>query len=248
MDASGVIDGTEKEGTEKEGTETAGTETAGADPAEPSVPAPDRIEGGVSGERLVLFTDAVTAISITLLILPLVDLVPEAASAHEGASEVITGHLDQIWSFLLSFAVIANIWREHHRTFSSVATFPRSLMVWNMGWLLSVVVLPLPTEMLGAFGRDRFVGAFYYSTLLTSMVCRFAMLRILKTTPALLEEDGQAARRRTEDLYTESWLNVLALVIAFAIALAVPVLQYYSLLLLAVLPRLARPRRRSTAR
>ncbi|MCX4724178.1 hypothetical protein [Streptomyces sp. NBC_01306] len=66
MDASGVIDGTEKEGTEKEGTETAGTETAGADPAEPSVPAPDRIEGGVSGERLVLFTDAVTAISITL--------------------------------------------------------------------------------------------------------------------------------------------------------------------------------------
>ncbi|WP_405753686.1 TMEM175 family protein [Streptomyces sp. NBC_01411] len=253
MDASGVIDGTETEGTEtegteKEGTEKEGTETAGADPAEPSVPAPDRIEGGVSGERLVLFTDAVTAISITLLILPLVDLVPEAASAHEGASEVITGHLDQIWSFLLSFAVIANIWREHHRTFSSVATFTRSLMVWNMGWLLSVVVLPLPTEMLGAFGRDRFVGAFYYSTLLTSMVCRFAMLRILKTTPALLEEDGQAARRRTEDLYTESCLNVLALVIAFAIALAVPVLQYYSLLLLAVLPRLARLRGRRTAR
>ncbi|WP_328378428.1 TMEM175 family protein [Streptomyces sp. NBC_00440] len=248
MDASGVIDGTETEGTETEGTEKEGTETAGADPAEPSVPAPDRIEGGVSGERLVLFTDAVTAISITLLILPLVDLVPEAASAHEGASEVITGHLDQIWSFLLSFAVIANIWREHHRTFSSVATFTRSLMVWNMGWLLSVVVLPLPTEMLGAFGRDRFVGAFYYSTLLTSMVCRFAMLRILKTTPALLEEDGQAARRRTEDLYTESCLNVLALVIAFAIALAVPVLQYYSLLLLAVLPRLARLRGRRTAR
>ncbi len=76
------------------------------------------------------------------------------------------------------------------------------------------------------------------------MVCRFAMLRILKTTPALLEEDGQADHRRTEDLYTESHLNV----IAFAIALAVPVLQYYSLPLLAVLPRLARLRRRRTAR
>ncbi|MEU8726126.1 TMEM175 family protein [Streptomyces antimycoticus] len=224
------------------------TGTGGADPAGPSVPAPDRIEGGVSGERLVLFTDAVTAISITLLILPLVDLVPEAASAHEHASEVITGHLDQIWSFLLSFAVIANIWREHHRTFSSVTKLTRSLMVWNMGWLLSVVVLPLPTEMLGTFGRDRFVAAFYYSTLLAGMVCRFAMLRILKATPALFEEDGPAARRRAQDLYTESWLNVLALVLAFAIALAVPVLQYYSLLLLAVLPKLARSRRQRTAR
>ncbi|WP_329461071.1 TMEM175 family protein [Streptomyces sp. NBC_01431] len=224
----------------------ADTGTGGLDPVEPPVPASDKIEVGASGERLVLFTDAVTAISITLLVLPLVDLVPEAASAHKSASEVITGHLDQIWSFLLSFAVVANIWREHHRTFSSVAKLTRSLIIWNMGWLLSVVVLPLPTEMIGTFGRDRFVGALYYSTLLANMVCRYAMLRILKTTPALVEDDGQAARQRTEDLYTESYLNVLALVIAFAIAFAVPVLQYYSLLLLTVLPRLARLRRRRT--
>ncbi len=224
-----------------------GAEPGGADPAEPSLPASDRTNESISGERVVLFTDAVTAISITLLVLPLVDLVPEAASAHEHASEVITGHLDQIWSFLLSFAVIANIWREHHRTFSSVTKFTRSLMMWNMGWLLSVVVLPVPTEMIGTFGQDRFVATFYYTTLLVGMVCRYAMLRILKTTPALMEEDSAAARRRTEDLYTESYLNVLALVIALAIALAVPVLQYYSLLLLAILPRLARLRRRRTA-
>ncbi|MFE6158509.1 TMEM175 family protein [Streptomyces sp. NPDC056486] len=214
------------------------TGTGGYDPAQPPVPAPGRSEGGASGERLVLFTDAVTAISITLLILPLIDLVPEAVSAHKQASEVFTGHLDQIWSFLLSFAVIANIWQEHHRTFSSVARVPRSLMVWNMGWLLSVVVLPLPTEMIGAFGRDRFAAAFYYTVLLASMVCRLAMLRILKTTPGLVEGDGEEGRRRIKDLYTESYLNVLLLVLALVLALAVPVLQYYSLLLL-VLPRRA---------
>ncbi|RCH64210.1 DUF1211 domain-containing protein [Streptomyces sp. SDr-06] len=185
----------------------------------------------------MLFTDAVTAISITLLILPLIDIVPEAASAHEHASEVITGHLDQIWSFLLSFAVIANIWREHHRTFSSVTRVTRPLMVWNMGWLLSVVVLPLPTEMIGAFGRDQFVAAFYYAVLLASMVCRLAMLRILKTNPGLLDEDDQQPCRLQES-YTESWLNVLTLVLALVLALAVPALQYYSLLLL-VLPRRA---------
>ncbi|MFF1693328.1 TMEM175 family protein [Streptomyces sp. NPDC058257] len=226
------------------------TETRGPDPAGQSAPpsTPDRIESGASGERLVLFTDAVTAISITLLVLPLVDLVPEVASAHEGASEVITGHVNQIWSFLLSFAVIANIWGEHHRTFSSIAKVPRSMTVWNMGWLLSVVVLPLPTEMIGAFGRDRFVASFYYAVLLASMVCRWAMLRILKSSPGLLDEgDGPETRRRIEDSYTESYLNVIALVVAFALALAVPVLQYYSLLLLLVAGR-ARLRGRRTAR
>ncbi|MFJ6706852.1 MULTISPECIES: TMEM175 family protein [unclassified Streptomyces] len=212
---------------------------------EQPVPAPDRIERGVSGERLVLFSDAVTAISITLLILPLVDLVPEAASAHEGASEVITGHLDQIWSFLLSFAVIANIWQEHHRAFSTVSTVTRSLTVWNMGWLLSVVVLPLPTEMIGAFGRDRFVAAFYYAVLLVGMVCRLAMLKVLKSNPAMVEDDGEETRRRIAHLYTGSCSNVIAVVVAFALALVVPVLQYYSLLLL-VLPgrlRFTGPRR-----
>ncbi|GAA3751811.1 TMEM175 family protein [Streptomyces tremellae] len=210
-------------------------EAKGPDRTEASVLASERIEGTVSGERLVLFTDAVTAISITLLILPLVDLVPEAASAHEHASEVITGHLDQVWSFVLSFAVIANVWREHHRSFSSLATVTRRLMGWNMGWLLSVVVLPLPTEMIGAFGRDRFVAVFYYATLLAGMVCRCAMLGILKATPGLVEDDGEESRRRIRDSYTQSYLNAAALVVALAIAVAVPALQYYSLILL-VLP------------
>ncbi|WP_343244617.1 TMEM175 family protein [Streptomyces sp. SID11385] len=224
-----------------------GTGTSGGDPGGASAAAPDRIEGGVSGERLVLFTDAVTAISITLLILPLVDLVPEAASAHEGAREVITGHLDQVWSFLLSFAVIANIWREHHRAFSTVDKITRSLTVWNMGWLLSVVVLPLPTEMIGAFGGgDRFVAAFYYAVLLVGMLCRLAMLKILKGNPVMVAGDEEEMRRRIAHLYTDSRINVVAVVVAFAVALAVPVTQYWSLLLL-LLPGRARFRGRRSS-
>ncbi|WP_335978024.1 TMEM175 family protein [Streptomyces sp. CA2R106] len=210
--------------------------TERVDTAEPPAPGSGKIEGTMSGERLVFFTDAVTAISITLLVLPLVDLVPEVSADHKGASEVITGHLGQIWSFLLSFAVVANVWREHHRAFSAVTRLTRALVIWNMGWLLAVVVLPLPTEMIGTFGRDRFAGGFYYATLLATMVCRLAMLRILKSTPQLLEEDGRGARVDIDESFTESYWNVIALVAAFAIALAVPVLQYYSLVLL-ILPR-----------
>ncbi|MFE3603875.1 TMEM175 family protein [Streptomyces sp. NPDC059142] len=224
------------------------TKTEGADTGSASDSGPRGLEPGASAERLLLFTDAVAAISITLLILPLVDLVPEAVSAHEAPSKVITDHLDQIWSFLLSFLVISNIWLEHHRTFASVGKLTRPLMVWNMGWLLAVVVLPLPTEMIGAFGRDSFVATFYYATLLASMVCRSAMLRILTTTPELLKDDVPGAHRRTADLYTEGYLNVIAVVVALLLALAVPALQYYSLLLLVVPRRILRFRGRAGAR
>ncbi|MER5439589.1 TMEM175 family protein [Streptomyces sp. NPDC002790] len=208
---------------------------------EPAAPAPTGKEAaGLPSERLLLFTDAVTAISLTLLVLPLVDLVPEAASAHEHARDVILDHLDQIWSFLLSFAVVARFWFAHHRAFSVVGSLNRSLSVWNMGWLLCIVVLPLPTEMIGSFGGDRFAATFYYLTLLASMVCHMAMLRVLKAHSELLADDGEKSRALVARSYGESVRNIMALVLALVVALAVPALQYYSLVLLASTPWMER--------
>lgn len=204
-----------------------------------------KVEKDLPSERLVLFTDAVTAISITLLILPLVDLVPEAASAHEHAQDVIDDHLDQIWSFLLSFAVVARFWFAHHRVFSAVGSLNRSLMAWNMGWLLCIVVLPFPTEMVGSFGQERFTATFYYVTLLASTVCQMAMLRVVKAHPELLTDDGEKPRGLIAYSYAETNHNLVALVIALVVALAVPALQYYSLLLLAVPSDMLRARLRS---
>jgi uncharacterized membrane protein len=207
---------------------------------------PGEAEAGLPAERLLLFTDAVTAISLTLLILPLVDLVPEVAGAHEHAGDVITGHVDKIWSFLLSFAVVARFWLSHHRVFSAVGSLDRALVVGNMGWLLAIVVLPLPTEIVGTFGTERFAAALYYANLLAAMVCQWAMLRVLRTHPEHLTGERSTARRRIADAYVDACGNLVTLILAFALALAVPALQYYSLLLLALVPWAeSRLRRRS---
>jgi uncharacterized membrane protein len=191
---------------------------------------------GPSAERLVFFTDAVVAIAITLLILPLVDLVPEVAAEHAPASEVVTGHFDQIGSFLLSFTVISRLWSLHHRLFGVVKYYRRSLVLWNMGWLLTIVLLPFPTEMIGAFDHDRFVGGFYTTTILAGVVCQTMMVLILRAHPELM---SRPARSLDRTLFTTA-ASAGALVVALALALLVPDLQYYSLLLLLLVPLIDR--------
>lgn len=126
-------------------------------------------------ERLVYFTDAVVAIAITLLVLPLVDAVGEAVDARRSAAEVVTDNISQFFSFLLSFAVIARLWTAHHRLFDGVATAPGRVVGLNMLWLLTIVVLPFPTEMVGGYGEDRFTVVLYIGTILASSACLTAL-------------------------------------------------------------------------
>jgi uncharacterized membrane protein len=106
-------------------------------------------------DRLVLFTDAVVAIAVTLLILPLVDVGTAAVAENLRTRAVISDHKTQILSFLLSFVVIARLWLTHHRIFEHVKAYNSRLMELNMFWLLTIVILPFPTAMISG-SDDRF--------------------------------------------------------------------------------------------
>lgn len=58
-------------------------------------------------ERAKTFVDAVVAIAMTLLILPLMESVAAAGGTGETAAEWVGGHGGQLFAFVLSFAVIA---------------------------------------------------------------------------------------------------------------------------------------------
>jgi uncharacterized membrane protein len=178
-------------------------------------------------ERLVFFTDAVVAIAITLLVLPLVDAVGEAVNAGQRSVEVITENLSQIFSFLLSFAVIARLWTAHHRLFDGVATATQRIVVLNMLWVLTIVVLPFPTEMVGGYGEDRFTVALYIGTILASSACLTAL--------------SVAIRGR---LVGGAGSSTALLVLALLLAVLVPAVQYWALLLLFLAPLVERLWRR----
>ncbi|WNV90407.1 TMEM175 family protein [Umezawaea sp. Da 62-37] len=193
-------------------------------------------------DRLVLFTDAVVAIAITLLVLPLVDIVPEAVAEHRPSIEVITEHRPQILSFLLSFAVIAQYWVTHHRMFQGVKAYTPALVLWNLVWLLTIVFLPFPTEMTASYSDDRFTTSLYIGTILASSVCLFAIALIIHGNPEVGgDEEGLTARTLIR-LLTPTAL----LVIAFLLA-QIPAVNYYALLLLLLAPLVSRAVRGRTA-
>jgi len=83
-------------------------------------------------DRLVTFLDAVVAIAITLLVLPLVEVLAELRP-EDALADVIRADAGQFWAFLLSFAVIARLWLVHHRLVEQVAAYDRAFVLANLG-------------------------------------------------------------------------------------------------------------------
>jgi uncharacterized membrane protein len=182
-------------------------------------------DGGWLGkERLLAFSDGVVAIGLTLLVLPLAELVPEAREHEQSGFHIITENLAPIGSFLLSFVVIARFWAEHHRVFDDADRVSPGLIRLNTLWLFSIVVLPFPTEMVGTFAHDPFTVRFYVGTLFVSSALLTAMAVLVGR---ILSRERRLARQHPT---TGSTAGLLLLV--FLITLVFPQWSYWPLLLL----------------
>jgi len=181
-------------------------------------------------DRLVFFTDAVTAIAITLLILPLVDLVPGYAT-HHGATigGFITEYRVELLAFVLSFVIIGRLWLANHRTLEPVERASGPLMILSLCWAFTIVLLPLPTALIATFPHsDRAGILFYIGTMTASSLFLAAMSWEAYRRPEL----GGADRQATLINLWGVGSNAAAFVLALAVALVFPDVGFYSLLIL----------------
>jgi uncharacterized membrane protein len=138
-------------------------------------------------ERLILFSDAVVAIAITLLVLPLTELKPEEG---DSAWAFLVEHWDELLAFGISFLVIARFWFAHHGMFSDLVRMDRPLLYLNTGWLAAMVLLPFPTALLeDAQGY----ATLYLVNLLAVSILTSLLSRYIRRHPGLLDEPESAA-------------------------------------------------------
>jgi uncharacterized membrane protein len=153
----------------------------------------ERNQSAFDLNRLVFFSDAVFAIVITLLVLPLtaeVDLPPGADLAGE-----VWALWPKMVSFVVSFLVVGQFWTVHHRMYSQFVGCDRGLLRIDLLSLLTVSFMPFPAALLGGdTSDDRFPVVFYaVSMSLTSL--SFTVTWLYAQRAGLVDERIGHARR-----------------------------------------------------
>lgn len=166
-------------------------------------------------ERFKAFVDAVVAIAMTLLILPLMESVSEAASGNLSTAEFLSEHSGQLLSFGLSFLLIATFWMGHHRQYRDVELITGPLLWINVVWMATIVWLPVPTAMIGQMDSDPLQAMVYIGTLIMTQVTTLAGWLYLARHPELGTVPAQTIRAGV--------IGDLAAIILFAGALTIAV-------------------------
>jgi len=111
-------------------------------------------------DRIVFFSDAVFAIAMTLLVLPLV-----GGRTDLPVWEQIKHKVPELYAFALSFWVIGLYWIGHHRVYRRVRAYDEGLMLLNLVELFCVAFLPYPTALSGRYPEDVASTVFYAASL-----------------------------------------------------------------------------------
>jgi uncharacterized membrane protein len=182
----------------------------------------------LSAERLKAFEDAVVAIAMTLLILPLLENVSEFAREHKTALDFVQTENKQLFSFALSFVIIAVFWMNHHRVFDRVEKATNALVWLQVGWMFTIVWLPVSTAMVGVMPDDATQKLLYIGALLASSLLMLGTRLYLRRHPELHHITPPSLRR---GLIAEVVMSVL-FAVSLVIAVLVPNIGYAAMFLL----------------
>jgi TMEM175 potassium channel family protein len=97
-------------------------------------------------ERMILFSDAVFAIAITILVIEIrVPEIPKELVTEQKLLESLDHLIPKFVGFLISFMIIGLYWQVHHRMFGFVVNYTRRTLWLNLFFLLAVVLMPFST-------------------------------------------------------------------------------------------------------
>jgi TMEM175 potassium channel family protein len=174
-------------------------------------------------ERLLTFVDAVVAIAITLLVLPLAEIARDVRPGQ--VTDLLREHADDLVGFTLSFVVIARLWIAQHAIVSTLVRQNGVVLRLLLTWTVTIVFLPFPTALVTATSNDSLARLLYLGTMTVSSVLLALIARAIGRDRSLRDTDA-----RPEPAYAT--VTTITFLLALVISLAFPASGYWPLLLL----------------
>jgi uncharacterized membrane protein len=123
-------------------------------------------------ERVVLFSDAVFAIIITIMVLEikLPEGIREASAEH--VKEVFSHHiLPKLLGYLTAFFIVGMFWIKHLKLFSYLKDYTQTLIIYNLVFLLCVSLFPFGVSvMTDSIAPGKLYGLYVYFAIIMSAI------------------------------------------------------------------------------
>jgi uncharacterized membrane protein len=198
------------------------------------MPAPEKALDGSTGtdavglDRILFFSDAVVAIAITLLALPLVDAALEHGPSQERSAALFLHQNGfDLVAAAISFFMIAAAWRANHRLFRDVTGYTEAVVTIDFLWIASILALPIATALLVVgSSTDRLTLALYLGAITVSAALTRLQEEVLRRG-GLIHRPPESRRD-----HLNGWLPVIARALATVLSVVVPQIGLWSLLAL----------------
>ncbi len=143
-------------------------------------------------ERLILFSDAVFAIAITLLVIEIkIPEIHEKPITDNAVLHKLAELIPKFVGFLVSFLLIGQYWIVHHRMFSFVINFTDRLIWLNILFLFAIALMPFSTGFYSEYVLRGVVTPviFYTANIALLGLANFLMWRYLSNQKNNLTEN-----------------------------------------------------------
>lgn len=170
-------------------------------------------------ERLILFSDAVFAIAITLMVIELKIPVIEGTVTDEAIGHKLLHMLPEFVGFIFSFFIIAIYWSSHHRLFGYLTSYDQKLLWLNLLFLFSIVIMPFTSGLYGEFYQPYLMlpNIVYAVNILLTGIFNALLIRHIHN-PARNLSDSIEERHLIKQMYARSFMMPILLLIGLTIS------------------------------
>ena len=148
----------------------------------------------MSKNRIEAFSDGVIAIIITIMVLEL--KIPELPENFDNQA-VLTALLSlvpKLFSYSLSFVVVAILWINHHSLFDKIPHSTSSLVWYNAFLLFVMSLIPLPTAFIAEHPDQALASAFYGAVMFLNAFAFMLMRRYVEVKAQLIPYNKMVQR------------------------------------------------------